>query len=393
MKAPHIILCLSCLLASVLNSYAQEKERKYTLDGYLSFMNSNMFQKVSLPWSIDNQLHNRLNFSYYPGESTTINVQMRNRLVYGSSVSASNIYAEMLKRDQGVLDLSMNVFEEHSTILNSQIDRMNLLYQKGKWEVQLGRQRVNWGRTLVWNPNDIFNSYSFFDFDYEEKPGSDAFRVQYYLNYASSIELAASVNSNDKLSTALRYVFNKYNYDYQVILGQVAETDAVAGLGWAGNLKSIGFKGEATYFAAIEHRDSLDDVFTATLSLDYIFPNSFSLLGQFMYSTVSEDGPNINWTSIQNTELGAKSLAFDEWSLFAQASYPITPLLTASASMMYFPGVDGYFINPSLSYSLAENVNAGLFMQYFRGKEVLSYSSVVLDVQMYLFYLRVKWNF
>ena len=34
-----------------------------------------------------------------------------------------------------------------------------------------GRQRINWGQTFVWNVNDVFNAYSYFDFDYKERPG------------------------------------------------------------------------------------------------------------------------------------------------------------------------------------------------------------------------------
>jgi hypothetical protein len=59
-------------------------------------------------------------------------------------------------------------------------------YTAGKWQFRVGRQRINWGVNLVWNPNDVFNSFSYFDFDYEERPGSDAVRVQYYTGTTSS---------------------------------------------------------------------------------------------------------------------------------------------------------------------------------------------------------------
>ena len=65
------------------------------------------------------------------------------------------------------------------------------------------RQRINWGQTLVWNPNDIFNAYSYFDFDYIERPGSDAIRLQYYPDYSSAIEMAVKADYENKIQQPL----------------------------------------------------------------------------------------------------------------------------------------------------------------------------------------------
>jgi len=132
--------------------------------------------------------------------------------------------------------------------LNSTIDRALINYSKGKWDITLGRQRVNWGMNLVWNPNDIFNTYNFLDFDYEERPGSDALRVQYYLGDFSKIEVSAKKGrSKDDYIIAGMYKFNISSYDIQFITG-VYQKDWMFGAGWAGNLKDAGFKGEISYF-------------------------------------------------------------------------------------------------------------------------------------------------
>jgi hypothetical protein len=80
--------------------------------------------------------------------------------------------------------------------MHSNIDRMHLSYINGPWEVHAGRQRVNWGRTFVWNPNDLFNNYAFLDFDYEERPGVDALTAQYNWDYASSLEVGIRLGDN-----------------------------------------------------------------------------------------------------------------------------------------------------------------------------------------------------
>lgn len=377
------------------NAFGQEpdKPKKWSLDGYVSFLNTNSFEDVKKDWVMDNQLHNRLNFKYYPNSKWTFSAQMRNRLMYGQTMGLYPFYSDMIDEDQGFVDMSWNVFSEKSALLNANLDRLNLLYQKGNWEVQLGRQRVNWGKTLVWNPNDIFNSYSFFDFDYEEKPGSDALRVQYYLNYASSLEFAASVNSNQKITTALKYAFNKWNYDFQMMAGEVGEEDALVGLGWAGNIWDLGFKGEASYYTPLENRDSLDNVFVATVSLDYTFKNSLSLMGQVLYTDIPNNSPIQDFSSYYTSQLNAKYLSFEEWSLFAQASYPLTPLINVGVSGMYYPQMNGYFINPTFSYSVSENVSFSTFLQYFKGEFPDPQSQLMTDFEVYYIFLRMKWSF
>ena len=41
---------------------------------------------------------------------------------------------------------------------------------------------------MVWNITDLFNPQSVLDFDYEEKPGSDAIRIQYFTGVIGRLE-------------------------------------------------------------------------------------------------------------------------------------------------------------------------------------------------------------
>ena len=145
-------------------------------------------------------------------------------------------------------NLSKLIAKGPSFLLHSTIDRASIDYTRGKWQVTLGRQRINWGLNMVWNPNDIFNAYSYFDFDYEESPGTDAVRVQYYLNSTSSAEIAykPGKNANEMIAAGL-YRFTKGSYDIQALAGMV-ETDYVLGGGWSGVLGQAGFNGEISAF-------------------------------------------------------------------------------------------------------------------------------------------------
>ena len=101
-------------------------------------------------------------------------------------------YRSIPEQDDGLVDMSWVWLSENSFFGHTMIDRFYLSWRTDNWRVRLGRQRVNWGINLVSNPNDLFNVYSFFDFDYVERPGADAVRAQHYLDGMSSLEVAVS---------------------------------------------------------------------------------------------------------------------------------------------------------------------------------------------------------
>lgn len=119
--------------------------------------------------------------------------------------------------------------------------------------VQLaGRQRINWGINLVWNPNDLFNAFSYMDFDYEERPGSDAILITWYPSFSSSVGIACKAAKEEKYRTlAAKYRFNLFNCDFQVLAGQ-AGYDYVLGGGWTGNIGNVSTRGEASWFYLLE---------------------------------------------------------------------------------------------------------------------------------------------
>ena len=115
-----------------------------------------------------------------------------------------------------MVDMSWNIFDKQSFLFNTTIDRLWLDLHYNKFQVTIGRQRINWGQTFVWNPNDIFNAYSFFDFDYVERPGSDAVRLQYFPSSSSAAELAVKVDDENDITAAGLYRFNRWGYDIPV---------------------------------------------------------------------------------------------------------------------------------------------------------------------------------
>ena len=363
MKPKNKIIFIAALIVCSHQLTGQDNESPLALNGYLTNMQSVMFEDVNQDWIIDNLIHNRLNLYWYPGEHFNASVQLRNRFMFGETIKNIPGYADAIGKSDGWVDLSFNLLSGESYVLNSTIDRVWVQFTTGSFVATAGRQRINWGQTFVWNTHDIFNAYSYFDFDYEERPGSDAVRLQFYPNYTSTIELAAKIDSSGKFTAAGLYRFNVFSYDIQLIAGVLNEDDYLGGIGWSGNIGGAGFRGEASYFHPIQDFQDTSGMILMSVGFDYTFKNSLFLQAEYLYS--SNPLSSAGFIDYYAGPLTVKQLAFTDHTLFASASYPITPLLQATLAGMYFPNLKGTFAGPSLSYNAFENVYLALFLQYF----------------------------
>ena len=215
------------LLIAGLSGSPVSAQVSASLNGYLSNMQSVMFENADGQWVSDNLVHNRLNFKTYFGSHLRFNAELRNRFMYGETVKYFPGYADLIDKDQGWQDLTWNLASDSSYLINTSIDRLFLDFSLGRFQLTVGRQRINWGMNFVWNPNDIFNSYSFFDFDYVERPGSDAVRLQMYINSTSTFEMVGKINQDDQWSLAGLVKFSLAGTDFQFLGGVLDEKEFV----------------------------------------------------------------------------------------------------------------------------------------------------------------------
>lgn len=368
--------------------------KRTSLNGYLKFLQTVQFQKPDENWITDNIFHNRLNFKWYPAANFTFTAELRTRLFYGETVKLFPPYKEFVDSNTGyVADLSAVIAEGNSYFIHSVLDRVNVDWSKDKWQVRLGRQRINWGQSFVWNPNDVFNAFSFFDFDYEERPGSDAALVRFYTGATSSIEFATAFAKNwDDYKIAALYRWNKGNYDYQVLTGKVGLDYALGG-GWSGQIGGAGFKGEVTWLEPLDDFLSGDGVVVASLSGDYTFENAVFVHSEVIYNSyASRSGmtgadPGAGLSALLESR-SPKTLTFTEWSWFNEGSYQISPLVKAGLYTIYNPEDVSLFLGPNAEVSISDNVYLLFMGQFFMGAS----DSVYGDLG-YFNYLRLKWSF
>jgi hypothetical protein len=272
--------------------------------------------------------------------------------------------------------------------LNTAIDRIWLDYTRNNFQVTLGRQRINWSQTFVWNPNDIFNTYSYFDFDYEEKPGSDAVRLQYFTSPSSKAEIAVKADKDKTITVAGLYRFNRWKYDFQGLAGIYTQSDLVLGLGWAGQIAKGGFKGEMTWFQPLKHFADTTGVFLSSLEYDYTFRNSVFIQFEGFYNSNSSNSANILVNQFNPGLLNAKNPFLNGFSAFGSISYPVTPLVNLSLAGIFNPSNRIYFIIPTFTLSLMNNLDLSLIAQSFQSYDPALYGSLQTSI-----YVRLEGSF
>lgn len=307
------------------------------------------------------RLQNRLNVGWNATSGLSVHWQMRTRLFAGDLVREVPGYAEGIGRDGGLLDLSWMVAEDDSWLLHYITDRLYGEWDRGDWNIRAGRQRVNWGVNMTTNPNDLFNIYSIYDFDYPERPGSDALRIQRFFGFNSRMELAVNPSRDPERSVAaLLYDFHTRGYDIQLIGGYYRERIAL-GAGWAGDVRGAGVKGETMYYA--ETRSGQANQFIAAVSGEYMLNSRLFLVGELLYN--HRGGRDA--FELMAGQLTPHNPSFSRYQATVQASYPFTPLLDGSLAGIYYPDEQAVFLSPSVTWSVIEDMDLQLLGQVFAG--------------------------
>lgn len=314
----------------------------------------------------------RLNVDWYPTNEFSFSAQSRHLFTYQKSYYLTIGFFSQLSRSSYYFDLTWEAIEENDYTFLSEFDRLNMMWSTGDLEVTLGRQRIAWGTCLVWNPTDLFNAANILDFDYPERPGTDAIKMQYYIDETSAIEFAFSPGKTaEDVISAGRYKTNFWNYDFSLLAGWQKKTIRLGG-SWSGDIMGGGFRGELVYSKpdikavlpidpAVAAFSSLGFVpkliidkpyCTAALSYDYTFENSLYLHTEWLYN---ELGVLENSGSRRIETLYTGELTPSRHSLFFEIAYDITPLLRGDIFFIVNPTDDSWIAAPSFTYSVVTN--------------------------------------
>ncbi len=344
---------------------AAASEHPFGFRGYLRAMPTLQLDRDFSNPSLGHTFHNRLNFNWDIVSNWRIVLEGKNKLYYNEMFLDYPEAAQLITRDNGLANMSWRWHEQNGWLGHTMIDRLFVDWQQGSWQIRAGRQRINWGITLVSNPNDLFNTYSFFEVDYPERPGADAVRIQYHTGFASRMEVAWNPSSNKKESTAAFLWANNYQgYDVQIITGYYRHRAAL-GMGWAGHIKGAGFKGEATWFYDLEKSyEPRGNVVLAT-GLDYVFGNgSFAVL-EFLYNGGYSRSAIDRFIITQ--PLSADNIMFSKYAMTLNLQHPFSNILQGGLAFMALPDIDAVFLMPQISLSIMRNLDMECVGQVFAG--------------------------
>ncbi len=366
------LLLLTGLLAKSLSIEALAEipglipENNWDLNGYINYrINGNFVQNENDYF--EQSIQQRFNYEYRFSPHVQFNAGMRNRLIYSDAVDTAG-YAETIEYDSGYVDLSTNQMKHDEVVLNSQFDRLFLTWQKNDWLIRSGRFRINWGMTTIWNPNDIFNTYSVYETDYLERPGTDGILMSKKLNYASGFEFVFSPEEDqEQHSYAGRYYFNYESWDVQLLVGR-SNQDNVFGLGFSGSINDAGVRGETSYFDSVSEDGDIqkDSTVISTLELDYSFisQRNWRVKTGFLHTSI----PYIPENSVTylTQQLSVRTLSFTEFTGYAEVEFDLTSLNRSSLSAIYYQDESLYLIYTN-SYSLSDNLQLTANIQHFDG--------------------------
>jgi len=320
----------------------------------------------------DYQIHNRINFNARPSENITFKLGLRNRVFWGYQSGNNPQFRSQLEQDPAGIDLSTIWLKSGSITAHSIIDRLSIQWSNNQWEIKLGRQRMNWAMHTIWNPNDLFNTYNYLDFDYEERPGSDALQATRYIGSLSELSMAIAALDNREMAVASKYKTHLGNYDVQII-GGYWRRQWVMGNGFAGDLGSGSLKGEWTaFFPASQSLESdRPPALSASLGYEFTLPGGWFLSANALYNSEgSKNGDFITLLQQNNSSIAANNarLLFPfKTTFFIGAGGTLTSLLRFDAGILSDSRFNQLIAVQTLSYSAGQNLDISLVSQIFLG--------------------------
>lgn len=376
-------LLLFFLVAAVHLCNAQDSmaaPSQFEFQGYVNTLQKVTWANDEYPqWS--STIQNRLNARWRISGRSTLAAEIRNRMFFGEDIRRIPGFADRLSNPNEYFDLQKVWKESRSMVFHTNIERLYFDYQGDKIGFRAGRQRINWGMTTTWNPNDLFNTYNFLDFDYPERPGSDGVKASYKISPDLSTEFAYTLTGNHGGNiAAARISYNRWNYDWQFISG-IYRNNFTLGLGWAGAVKSAGFKGEAQYFA------QNGGLFNVALETDYMFKNGwYANIGVLFndHGTTDRLPLSMVGTLIQSPE----SLMPTKWTLIGSTAKEFSPLLSFRTSIVFSPGTNLFIFYPSLKYSVMPDFDVDLVLQSFFLRQSSAFENLNNSV-----FVKASWSF
>jgi hypothetical protein len=250
-----------------------------------------------------------------------------------------------------------------------EIDRAYLGLELGDWDLRIGRQAINFGQALIWNPVDLVDSNSPLDFDVV-KEGIDAFRASWAASSTASVQGLVAFPDGGTLAL-VRGETLAGSADVGILAAADARTDElVLGFDVKGDL-GVGYWVESAYHDLQEG----DDYLQVVAGFDYSFAVQDQLYLALQVYRDTSGGTGV--ADYDYASLGAgrrRFLARNYASLIAGLTFD--ELTTLNGSLIYNLEDSSYVTTVGLARYVFENLELTVRVNLFRGAGPGEYNPV-----------------
>lgn len=227
-------------------------------------------------------------------------------------------------------------------------------YVDDKNRVSLGLQKISMGVGRIWNPTDLFNPKNPMALEPDEVYGAFSLLYTYALSDLSQITTVVAEQENHNL----KYVGR--------IKGYVGFADIGLNLISSNDASMIGYEIESELFETgiamrseggwFEDKILKEEFFQGVIGADYTFANSFTLAVESLYSSQKFSKTQLSSTDLLNSPI-SNNLMKSKNYLGATLGYEFTPLLYGNLTTIMNSDDESFYIAPSLSYSLDDDMS------------------------------------
>lgn len=281
-----------------------------------------------------------------------------------------------------LLDLDWEVASGESYTVRQNLFRAFATVYFGQSLLTIGRQRIAWGSGFAWNPTDIINPFNPGAIELGERTGVDAAYLSVQAGTASRLELVVAAGGREWSRTifASRYGTNFREYDV-ALMAALMDDAWVAGGDFAGYIGGAGLRGELAFTRHAAGRGTI----RAVLNADYSFSNGLYSLAEVHYN-----GPGSQSKANYDVEALLQGDTFSLAQRYAALSVArgFSPLVGGALYALANLDDGSALVGPSLTASLADNVDMAASTYFFVGKSDTEYGG-----QHHVFFASLQWYY
>ncbi len=262
-----------------------------------------------------------------------------------------------------LVDLSWVAFDEDLT-LRGRVDRLSLSYRPDGMGLTVGRQPVTFGNAAVFTPLDLVNPFNPAVIDQEYKPGVDAVRLDLYAGFASKLTLVGAWAGSLDVDGLIAAAYGQTTVgvtDLGLFAGSV-RGDAVIGTSIATSVGPIGITSDVAFTAPrnadAAAGDEENPFVRGTLGMLWRPGANTTITAEGYIQTLGSPDPDgyVAEASDPRFARGEVWLMGVAYVAIA-ASQQVTPTITGSVAAITNVVDPSAFIAPTVSWSVANNVD------------------------------------